>query len=107
VGYAVLLSSAEAERRASGKLVSLARGGYHGLGLAGPLLPSRELLALLPNRHAVLVCDPTGGLACCRARARLMTHPDQRTLWRLAAQQRPEADADLAALDPRSLGLVR
>jgi hypothetical protein len=28
---------------------------YHGLGLAGPLLPSREVLALQPNRHVVLV----------------------------------------------------
>ena len=79
----------------------------HGLGLAGPLLPSREVLGLQPNRHVVLVSDRTGGLACSRARARVMTDTDQRTSWRLAAQLRPEADADLASLDPRSLGLVR
>ena len=28
---------------------------YHGLGLAGPVLPLRDLLALLPNRHVSLL----------------------------------------------------
>jgi hypothetical protein len=80
---------------------------YHGLGIAGPPLASHRLAALPPNRHAVLVSNPMGGLAYCRARDRVTTRLDQPSSCCLAAQLRPEADAGVASLDPRSLGLIR